>query len=51
MGVCCCKSEINDGGDIPNTNPSHPDPIKNFEYRYPFHRMDCKKMFSRINGL
>ena len=48
---CCCTKEITDGGVVPETNPKSSDNVKHFEYRYPFYRMNCKKMFARIYGL
>ena len=51
MGNNCCASPVNimDGGDLKDVRPSSSDPVKQFEYNYPFYRMDSRKMFERVH--
>ena len=53
MGNNCCAPPviITDGGDLRDVRPSNSDPVKQFEYNYPFYRMDSRTMFERVHHL
>ena len=51
MGNQCCAApeNVTDGGDLPKSvKKITMDDIQNMEYKYPFYRMDARKMFTRI---
>ena len=54
MGNQCCAAptDVNDGGDLPKSvKKTTMDSIQLMEYKYPFYRMEARKMFSRLYGL
>ena len=51
MGNTCCAPPVNitDGGDLPDIRSTSHDPVKQFEFNYPFYRMDSRQMFQRVH--